>query len=157
MEGRCWSNESKIFADLCQLVEVVKSQGTTSGAKEAHPHIFTTYTIEDDLLNGKVHYTSMDGTQAIAYNNDERIWCIQPVGSRYWIALKYSRIALYINSVQGDNKHLGINERWLKAPGPNRPYLEVLWQQRLEGCRRGPGGEMCRSQCFRSVYKNHNN
>ena len=64
-------------------MEVVQGQEAITGAKDAHSYIFTTYRIENNLLNGRVHYTSIDGTQAIAYNNDEGIWCIQPVGNRY--------------------------------------------------------------------------
>ena len=47
----------------CSEVEIVGY----GDARDARPNIFKTYTIENDLLNGKVHYTSKDGDHAIAY------------------------------------------------------------------------------------------
>ena len=43
--------------------------------------IVTTYTIEPDLLNGRVQYTSTDGTKAIAFDPNGN-WNIQPVANR---------------------------------------------------------------------------
>ena len=37
------------------------------GAQQSLPEYFTTYTLEASLSNGKAHYTSQDGTRAIAY------------------------------------------------------------------------------------------
>ena len=50
-------------------------------AKQTHSGIFTTYTIEPDLMNGRVHYTSLDGTKAIAFGGNG-VWYIQPVANR---------------------------------------------------------------------------
>ena len=50
-------------------------------AKQTHSGIFTTYTIEGNLVNGRVHYTSTDGTKAIAFDPNGN-WNIQPVASR---------------------------------------------------------------------------
>ena len=71
------------ISDCCALVEVVQTQAAKTGAKDKHPYIFTTYHIEDNFLNGRVHYTSKDGTNAIAYNNERGDWNIQPAGDRY--------------------------------------------------------------------------
>ena len=35
-------------------------------AYELHPYIFTSYVIEKGTINGRNHYTSVDGTRAIA-------------------------------------------------------------------------------------------
>ena len=66
---------------ICQGCSKIEVQGG-GGAKEKHPEIFTTYTIESDLVNGHSHYTSKDGTMAIAFNKDENEWKIQPVANR---------------------------------------------------------------------------
>ena len=50
-------------------------------AKQTHSGIFTTYTIEGNLENGRVHYTSTDGTKAIAFGGDG-FWYIQPAANR---------------------------------------------------------------------------
>ena len=47
------------------------------------PDIFTSYTIESYLLNGKVHYTSGDGTKAISYLIGDGAWGIQDAWKRY--------------------------------------------------------------------------
>ena len=49
-------------------------------AKQTQSGIFTTYTIEPDLMNGRVHYTSLDGTKAIAFGTYN--WHIQHVAHR---------------------------------------------------------------------------
>ena len=49
-------------------MEVVQGNENVTGAKEAQSSIFTTYHIEEDLLYGKVHYTSVDGTKGIQYD-----------------------------------------------------------------------------------------
>ena len=36
----------------------------------------TTYMREDTLLNGRVHYTSLDGEYAIAFDNHNKNWNI---------------------------------------------------------------------------------
>ena len=41
------------------------------------PNIFETYTLELDLVNGHKHYTSLDGTMALAYNTDNNEWKLQ--------------------------------------------------------------------------------
>ena len=70
------------------MLEVVQGQEAKTGVKEHQPGIFTNYHIEENLLNGRVHYTSMDGTTAIAYhqgtyNNEQGGWNILPVEDRY--------------------------------------------------------------------------
>ena len=44
------------------------------GAFDSHPNIFTPYTLESDLVNGREHYISQDGNKAITYNKG---WIIQ--------------------------------------------------------------------------------
>ena len=39
--------------------------------------IFDTYVLESDLVNGHKHYTSLDGTMALAYNTDNNEWKLQ--------------------------------------------------------------------------------
>ena len=70
------------FSECSVVVEVVQGQAAVTGAKAAQPNIFTTYHIEKDLLNGKVHYTSTNGRYAIAFNERGQ-WCIQLVKDRY--------------------------------------------------------------------------
>ena len=43
-------------------------------------YIFTTYMIESDSLNGKVHYTSRNGAKVIAYDGGD--WNIQSSSQR---------------------------------------------------------------------------
>ena len=59
-------------------------------AHNADLKIFTTYTLEpDDLINGKQHYTSQDGTTSIAYTKEENgLWLIQPAEKRYYMYIK---------------------------------------------------------------------
>ena len=51
-------------------------------ARDARPDIFKIYLIEPDLVNGKVHYTSQDGTKAIAFESSLGEWNIQTAESR---------------------------------------------------------------------------
>ena len=46
------------------------------------PGIFTSYKIEQDPFNGKVHYTSEDGEKAIAYESKRGEWNIQSAEER---------------------------------------------------------------------------
>ena len=66
---------------ICQGCSAIEVQGG-GGAKELQPEMFTSYAIEADLVNGHSHYTSKDGTMAIAFNKDENEWKIQPVANR---------------------------------------------------------------------------
>ena len=50
------------------MVEVVQGHEAITAVKDARPNIFTTYHVQNNLLNGMVYYTSEDGTGAIAYN-----------------------------------------------------------------------------------------
>ena len=54
---------------------MVQGQEAITGVKDAQSVLFTTYRIEEDLLNGRVHYTSKDGKKAIAYATGR--WRIQ--------------------------------------------------------------------------------
>ena len=71
------------LSDCCSSIDVVGK----GDALNAHPDIFTTYTLEPgDLINGKKHYTSQDGTKAIAYNEEySGQWLIQAAEKRYCI------------------------------------------------------------------------
>ena len=62
---------------------MVQSQDAITGAKDALPNIFTTYQIEENPFNGRVHYTSVDGKRAIAYSETWGQWLIQGVKIRY--------------------------------------------------------------------------
>ena len=53
-------------------------------ARDAQTPIFTTYNIEADLINGKVHYTSLNEDKAIAYDNAFDDWNIQAAEKRYF-------------------------------------------------------------------------
>ena len=57
-------------------MEVVQGHEGMTGPKDAQSSIFTTYRIEEDLLYGKVRYTSVDGTQVIQYDQNGN-WIIQ--------------------------------------------------------------------------------
>ena len=46
-----------------------------SSIYEANPGPFMAYELENDLVNGLVHYTSDDGTRAISYNDCDT-WAI---------------------------------------------------------------------------------
>ena len=67
----------------CNKLEVVQGQEAITGAKDAQSKIFTTYQIEENPLNGRVHYTSIDGKRAIAWNNEDKAWHIGHAESRY--------------------------------------------------------------------------
>ena len=56
--------------------EVVNVSGK-GDAFDTYSSIFTTYTLESNLVNGKGHYTSKDGTKAIAYIEEKGILIIQ--------------------------------------------------------------------------------
>ena len=56
-----------MIADCCESVEVYQPDPSVDGAQQSLPEYFTTYTLEASLTNGKAHYTSQDGTRAIAY------------------------------------------------------------------------------------------
>ena len=70
------------FSDCCPTVEIVQGSGNNTGAYGAQSKIFTTYRIEPNLVNGKVHYTSVDLKHAIAYNDKKGQWVIQSVKDR---------------------------------------------------------------------------
>ena len=44
--------------------------------------IFETYTLELDLMNGHKHYSSLDGSMALAYNTANNEWKLQSDGNR---------------------------------------------------------------------------
>ena len=52
------------------------------------PGIFTSYKIEKDLFNGKVHYTSEVGEKAIAFESKRREWNIQSAEERQEFGLR---------------------------------------------------------------------
>ena len=64
---------------------MIQGDDAKSGAKDAQSNIFTTYHIEENPLNGRVHYTSVDGKIAIAYKayGNFGYWIIQSVAFRY--------------------------------------------------------------------------
>ena len=47
---------------------------------DVYPSVFTTYTMENDLVNGKGHYTSSGGDRAITYVGSK--WLIQSAANR---------------------------------------------------------------------------
>ena len=65
----------------CNEVQVL--DGDDDKVKSVVPKIFTTYTKEPDIINGHVHYTSVDGRKAIAFNDEDKEWKIQLVSHRY--------------------------------------------------------------------------
>ena len=66
----------------CGTIQVIHKDVSDTAARVYQPNIFTNYTIEADLVNGRVHYTSHDGTQAITYDEDHGEWLIQTAGRR---------------------------------------------------------------------------
>lgn len=64
--------------------------------RDAQQNIFKTYTLEADLLNGKVHYTSKDGDRAIAYDGSS--WNIQDASKR-------CRYKLFFATVDGTTQN----------------------------------------------------
>ena len=64
-----------IFSDCCDIVEVAEVEGRNTGAKQHQPQIFTTYTREPNLHQGKALYTSADKSYRIAVGNGN--WEIQ--------------------------------------------------------------------------------
>ena len=65
----------------CNEIEVRQSSGCNPcDAFTAQPQIFTTYTINQDNIDGKSYYTTQDGRYALVYtNSNSGLWLIQPV------------------------------------------------------------------------------
>ena len=75
-------NEPLSFFMLSECCHTIEVQGG-GDVQIKQPHIFTTYTLETDIVNGHVHYTSQDGTWAIAYVDSQNPhWAIQLVEDR---------------------------------------------------------------------------
>ena len=51
-------------------------------AMEKQPGIYRSFTLEQDLVNGHMHYTSQDETMALTYNPGGRKWYIQEAAKR---------------------------------------------------------------------------
>ena len=67
------------ISTCCDEVNVVG----VGDAFQAYPDIFnTTYKIEPNLLNGRVHYTSLDRRFILAFSASRRQWYIQTTGKR---------------------------------------------------------------------------
>ena len=64
----------------CNTIEIVASSPASIPSSQAG--IYTTYTIEPDLVNFRSHYTSQDGNKVIAFNMDHNEWKIQPLANR---------------------------------------------------------------------------
>ena len=82
-QGKGWKDAGAglVVKSPSSSIVVVQGEESITGAKDAQSQIFTTYRIEKDLLNGRVHYTSGDGTKALAYGGGS--WRIQSVEKRY--------------------------------------------------------------------------
>ena len=65
-------------SECCDTIEV-HGQG---GPVQRQRGIFDTYTLEQDLVNGHKHYTSQDGTRALAYNTNDNEWKLQATEKR---------------------------------------------------------------------------
>ena len=121
------------ISGCCAEVEVV-------GYGEAYlPSIYTTYTIEDDLLNGKVHYTSTDRAMAIAYFGSS--WLIQDATKRWWLLLDFLigilLLSRYYMNFQGSERGLC----YLCPICPRvsqfcRVQLGIFWCWNMERCQR---------------------
>ena len=70
--------EALCSGGCCASVEVIQRDKNDSDARLSQPKVFTNFTLEPELLNGRVHYTSHDGAQAIAYHEEHGQWFIQP-------------------------------------------------------------------------------
>ena len=62
--------------EICQCCSTIVVQGG-GGPLAKQSSIFETYALEADLVNGHGHYTSLDGTMALAYNTDNNEWKLQ--------------------------------------------------------------------------------
>ena len=65
------------IAECCESIKVIGG----GGAKEKHPSIFTTYTKEPNLINGYVHYTSLNGGKALTVDTNGN-WILQDASYR---------------------------------------------------------------------------
>ena len=52
-----------------------------NGAREIHPSMFTTFKKEADLINGYVHYTSLNGGKALTVDTNGN-WILQDASYR---------------------------------------------------------------------------
>ena len=69
--------------DCCGTLRVIEKDGSESAVGASLQSIFTNYSVEDDLVNGRVHYISRDGSKAIAYHKDHGgQWFIQPADDK---------------------------------------------------------------------------
>ena len=49
---------------------------------EKQPGIYRSFTLEQDLVNGHMHYTSQDEAMALTYNPGGKKWYIQEAEKR---------------------------------------------------------------------------
>ena len=59
-----------LFADCCQEIKVT----LTDDVLEKQSKYQGSYKIESYLLNGRKHWTSLDGIRALWYNNEHNVW-----------------------------------------------------------------------------------
>ena len=71
----------QLFAECCRWVLVQYKDNDTSVHGLRH-YLYTVYEIEPDLVNERVHYTSLDGKYAIAFDECGD-WDIQGEEDRY--------------------------------------------------------------------------
>ena len=67
---RIWIPNSLFFADCCSEIKIV----LTDDVLENQSGYQGTYRIENDLENGRKHWTSLDGNQAIWYDTKHYCW-----------------------------------------------------------------------------------
>ena len=90
-EGDCGGESKSEVSACCNEIRIVQYNpwtfcvlGVCEGEfSQAHPDIFnTTYMIEPNLLNGRVHYTSLDGGLTLAYNDSLKQWYLEDTSRR---------------------------------------------------------------------------
>ena len=90
-EGDCSGKSKSEVSACCNEIRIVQYNpwtfcvlGVCEGEFfQAHPDIFNTnYIIEPNLLNGRVHYTSLDGGLTLAFNDSLKQWYLQDATRR---------------------------------------------------------------------------
>ena len=65
-----WKTPLRIFVGCCWRVKLAFTKGHANGSYKLHSYMFSYYTMESGLINGRNHYTSTDGRFAIAFCGD---------------------------------------------------------------------------------------
>ena len=76
-------NAGTIVSECCTYIKVLPRDEQKTAPKLTQPNIFTTYMMEPDILNTRVHYTSQDGKYALTYITEPHgQWYLQSADKR---------------------------------------------------------------------------